>query len=262
MTNPNKSIALAAALVSVLGATNATAQFAYADNDLLLNFRETDGGSGSANLTINLGSILAFRNLTGTTPITQFTGSQITSLFGNVNNLAFSVVATEKSAPENSPYINNTYWATTGRAVNGVANTAPDRVGALSQGGVSAKIASIGNNAADAGGDLSATATQTVDGNGTSYHAQVGAGTFGGSISFNVEQTTGAAFSGTVEADLFEMIPGSGPGTRLGHFEFNSSGGMTYTSVTPVPEPATYGLIAAGLVAVAAFRRKSSPARA
>ncbi len=258
MTKLNKPIVLAAAMASLLGTFEAKAQFTYLDNDLLLNFRQTDGGASDLNLTVNLGSVLTFRNLTGTTSISQFTAGQLTTAFTDFNNLAFSVVATEKSNPATSPYVNNTYWATVGRAVNGVANTAPDRLGALSQGGVAGKIASIGINADSAGSDLTATATMTIDGNGTSYHSQVGSGTFAGSISYNVEQTTGAAFSGTVEADLFELIPGSGASTRLGHFELNSSGAMTYTSVTPVPEPATCALVAAGLALVAAVRRRNS----
>ncbi len=258
MKKSNKSIALAAAMASLLGAVEAKAQFTYVDNDLLLNFRQTDGGASDLNLTVNLGSVLAFRNLTGTTQITQFTASQLTTPFTDFNNLAFSVVATEKSAPATSPYVNNSYWATVGRAVNGVQNTAPTRGGSLSQGSVSARIASIGSGAQDGGTHLSNTAATTVDGSSFSYHTFVGSGTFGGNISYNVEKTTGSGFNTAgqvVQADLFEIIPGSGDSAYLGYLEFNGAGAMSFVSATPVPEPTTWGLVtSAGLFAIV-FRR-------
>jgi hypothetical protein len=257
MTKLNKSIALAAAMASLLGAVEAKAQFTYLDNDLLLNFRQTDGGASDLNLTVNLGSVLTFRNLTGTTPITQFTASQLTTPFTDFNNLAFSVVATEKGgAPVTNPYVNNTYWATVGRSVNGVQNTAPTRGSSLSQGNESALIASIGSGAQDGGADLSNTAATTVDGSAFSYHAFAGSGTFGGNISYNIEKSTGSGFTGFVQADFFEVIPGSGDSTYLGYFEFNDTGAMSFVSVTPVPEPTTAGLVSASAVFLFALRRK------
>lgn len=245
-------------MFSLLGAAEAKAQFTYLDNDLLLNFRQTDGGASDLNLTVNLGSVLAFRNLAGTTQITQFTAGQLTTAFTDFNNLAFSVVATEKSAPVTSPYVNNSYWATVGRAVNGVQNTAPTRGSSLSQGSESALIASIGTGAQDGGTDLSNTAATTVDGSAFSYHSFVGSGTFGGNISYNVEKTTGSGFTGLVQADLFEVIPGSGDSTYLGYFEFRDTGAMSFVSVvTPVPEPTTAGLVSASAIFLFALRRKS-----
>ena len=258
MTKLNKPIVLAAAMASLLGALEAKAQFTYLDNDLLLNFRQTDGGASDLNLTVNLGSVLTFRNLTGTTPITQFTASQLTTAFTDFNNLAFSVVATEKSAPATAPYVNNTYWATVGRSVNGVQNTAPTRGSSLSQGNESALIASIGSGAQDGGSDLSNTAATTVDGSAFSYHAFAGSGTFGGNISYNIEKSTGSGFTGFVQADFFEVIPGSGDSTYLGYFEFRDTGAMSFVSavVTPVPEPTTAGLVSASAVFLFALRRR------
>ncbi len=259
MKKSNKSIALAAAMASLLGAVEAKAQFAYLDNDLLLNFRQSDGAATDPNITVNLGSVLTFRNRTGTTAVTGFSSSDLTTAFTDFSNLSFSVVATEKSAPATNPYVNNTYWATVGRSVNGVQNSPfPQRSSGLSQGGVAGKIASIGSNADSSGVDLSSTATKTVDNAGTSYHNFVGSGDFGGSISFNVEKNTGSGFNTAgqiVQADLFEIIPGSGDSAYLGYLEFNGAGAMSFVSATPVPEPTTWGLVtSAGLFAIA-FRR-------
>lgn len=249
-----KLTALAAGLALIAIPTHA--QFNYSDNDLILNFRQTDGAASDPNLTVNLGNIFTFKGLTGTTTLTQFDPSQLTTLFGDFDNLAFSVLATEKSAPATAPYVNNTLWLTTPRLDINLQTTPPNRGSSLSQGGTASKIASIGDGANTSGTDLSATATTLPDNAPNSYHTFVGSGTFNGSTAFNVENNTGAGFTGTglVRSDLYELIPGSGAGTYLGYFEFSGSGSMDF--VAAVPEPSSFGLLISAGVLGLAFRRK------
>jgi hypothetical protein len=60
----------------------------------------------------------------------------------------------------------------------------------------------------------------------------------------SIENTTPAGFSGTQVSDLYQTIPTrNAVGARLGEFDFNSDGTMTFV---PIPEPSTYALLGLG----------------
>jgi len=74
----------------------------------------------------------------------------------------------------------------------------------------------------------------------------------------SVENTTPAGFTGTQVSDLYQTIPTRfAPGTRLGEFDFNSDGTMTYV---PIPEPGTYALIGLGGLLFLALRNRRKTA--
>ena len=128
----------------------------------------------------------------------------------------------------------------------------------FSQAGASTKITGIRAGAANVGTALSSSSATVVDGNAQSYHTFVtDNGNLGGSFQGNIENGTGASFSGHSRSDLYELSPATGnpPGTYLGYFDLNPSGGVTFVPAS-VPEPGTYAAITAGCLAAFASARR------
>jgi len=81
--------------------SNAQAQttFTTANGDVLLGFRQVVGGTlGTSDMVVNIGSISTYLNAAhaaGSSAITinQFTGTQLTTTFGSLANLSWSVGA-------------------------------------------------------------------------------------------------------------------------------------------------------------------------
>jgi hypothetical protein len=85
MTN-QKSILIAAAGMSLLAVSQARAQsFGYADDDLLLNFRNTSSITAN-DLEVNLGPMSSFTSFSGTEQVVS--ASLVTSELFQLNNLA------------------------------------------------------------------------------------------------------------------------------------------------------------------------------
>ena len=152
----------------------------------------------------------------------------------------------------------STLWVTAARdPLNLNTQTSPwVSKSSFSQAGASTKITGIRAGAANVGTALSSSSATVVDGNAQSYHTFVtDNGNLGGSFQGNIENGTGASFSGHSRSDLYELSPATGnpPGTYLGYFDLSSTGVMTFV---PVPESSTYGIMAGAGLLLALVRRQ------
>ncbi len=277
-----KSIALAAAGISLLAATQAQAQFAYTQGDLMLNFREVNGAAqGAFNVTLNLGNAATFAsaNANQVLAINQFDSTWLTGAtasgnagFGDLNNVRWSSTASLAAAGLGAD--NNHIWATKARTSNlstdgstaGVAGSTPWlRRTETQQGGAGQRINSVGVGANAIGADFGADATRTDSSSAQSYlgiAGTTGAYNVGGATTYfgttSTEANTGTSFIGSSFLDLYDSPFGSGNSTYLGYFELQADGdlffyGAQYSSV--VPEPTTYAMLSGlGLLALALRR--------
>jgi hypothetical protein len=258
------------AVISALFALSASAAraqtFTSSPQDLMLDFRQVvNGAPGSTDLTIDVGNAANYRGIA--TPFTvSINAANITGTYGSLNNLLWSVVgaAYPSTAPNPNSVPANTLWVTAARdPLNLNTQTSPwVSKSAFSQGGAAALITGIPTGAASAGTALSSSAATVPDGNSVSYHSYVtDNGNLQGKFQGNIENSTGAAFSGSSRSDLYELQPASGNpnGVYLGYFDLTSAGVLTFV---PVPESSTYGIMAgAGLLLVLVrhqFRRQNA----
>ena len=272
MRNTIKISALLAA-VALFGA-EARAQFAYSTGDLLLNFRYTDtadGSFGASDVEIDLGNVNTFlstHSASGTYDLTSlltFPGS--TKTLASINNTpnsgatldGISFSATAVIDPGN--VVQTKLWATSTR---GSGPLVAQSGGVEAQAGQAIDgVGNGGNNSYQAVANRlgTANAVKVGDAGAGSYHTFVGtdnSGTFGGFMNKSVETTTPAGFTGSVAADLF-YLPSGATAQQLGYFTFGTGdgahGALSYT-VSAVPEPASYGVVAGlGLLALAMRRQ-------
>ena len=141
---------------------------------------------------------------------------------------------------------------TRARADLATQTTAWDRRSTAGQGNTAAKISGIGDYAVAYGNSLPTGANNTSTGIITpaapsqfAYGSYVGAsGDFLGTFPGSVEAITASDFTTagqSIRADFYQLLPGTGPGTYLGYFEFKTDGTMTYTAASPdvvvIPAP-------------------------
>lgn len=260
----------AAPAVAVLLSGGAqAADFVYNPTDLLLGFRN----GGANDFVVDLGPVTSWYAYSSLQPnttynITAYNGSQLTTVFGSLDNISFSAFADVRTTT-NPSFPIQTIWTTAPRMDINTQSDPLNQRSQFQQATTGAKIDGIANGAVtysvlpDNTGVSTATALEipsTWNANGTSYTIGVGPnGNFNSTFPASVENTTptGFATGGTpVVSDLYELQPGSGSGTYLGYFTLGTDGNMTFTTV---PEPGVLSLIAAAgcLGGVAIFRRKS-----
>jgi len=243
--------------------------FVYNSRDLLLGFRN----SSSANdFIVDIGPASTYYGAApGTFTIGGFTGAQLTSVFGSMNSLSFSVFGDVRSSGDTS-YPLNTLWVSNPRLDPNTQSNPWNRQSQFSQGNTASKIDGIGNGAITYSGTIPADANNTLttvnlpktwNAGGVSYSIGIGAsGNFANAFQGSVENTTALDFAtsgGLVRSDLYELKPGTGQGTYLGYFELSNSGTMTFT-VVPEPESWVLLALASGFVLVLnrrSFRRVS-----
>ena len=271
----NKSITkLAAGLAGavLVGGSAQAATFAYNPTDLLLGFRN----GGANDFVVDLGPISSWYVYSSLQPnttynITAYNGSQLTSVFGTLDNISFSAFADVRTV-SNPKFPNNTLFTTAPRLDINVQSDPLNRRSTFAQGTTGGKIDGIANGAItfsglpDNTGVSTATALEMPSdwtaGGFASYTKGVGAaGNFGGTFPASVENTTPSGFAtgGTpIVSDLYSLLPDSGgsQGDYLGSFVFSPDGS---TSFHTVPEPGSMSLLGAGfaLIGLASyFRRK------
>ena len=263
---------------AVLLSFTAQAQtFNYHPADLLLGFR-----SGGVNdLVVDLGPITSWYAYSSLQPgktynITAFSGSQLMSVFGSLDNISFSAFADVRTT-SNPNFPIQTLWTTAPRVDITVQSDPWARRSVFAQANAAAKIDGIANGvvtysllaANDPANYPSQVNTATAaaipsawNANGNSYTIGIGAaGNFAGQFPGIVENTTPTGFAtggSPIVSDIYALTPnsGGGPGDYLGYFTLGTDGNMTFTTV---PEPGCLGLFGAGLALLSFrnnFRRK------
>ncbi len=256
--------ATAALLLSLAGSCvlvqSAQAQLTNQSRDLMLTFRKTgfDGGTvGSVVFEADLGQASIYYGATvgSSIPITAYSSTaQLGTLFDSLNDLSWSVGGCVPNAGDSGdPSVpTRTLWVTEPRPDPNVqASPAWSRSGSFTQGLADSKINSILDNAATwaattAADSVTNTPTAVAIPDGNVYNANGslgGAGNYLGTFQGNVENTTPSdfAFAGSPSrSDLYELRPGSGPGTYLGYFELGTDGSLTFHALSSqqYPQPA------------------------
>ena len=272
----NSVVKLAAAIAGALlaGDSAQAAAFSYQNANLLVGFRN----GGASDLVVNLGPITSWYAYSSLPPntthnITAYNGTQLTSVFGSLDNISFSAFADVRTTT-NPNFPIQTLWTTVPRLDISVQSDPLNRRSQFQQANTAAKIDGVANGGITFSGlpdnDPATNVTSSTaleipkdwNVNGTSYTIGIGpAGNFNGTFPANVENTTPSAFASggiPIVSDLYELRPGSGEGNYLGYFTFGTDGSMTFTTV---PEPGSLSLIGAGfgLLALARhFRRKTA----
>ncbi len=258
--NTRHIIKAAMAVALLYGSMAAAQTFTYNSGDLLAAFRK----SGSPDLIVDLGPAAnypasTFDNPSGPFVFTGVNSTLFDSVFGDMNGIYWSVFAYVDTT--GSLGSANTLWYTVGRSDVNNRTVAPHSGTFNAQGYVTGEMGAIVD------GTTSHFATviqnQTVQlssslnegGDPVSYTVGVGPyGDFNGTLKGVVENYTGDTFdSGTKVSDLYQLNPGAGnTGKYLGNFALGADGSFTFN---PVPEPSTWAMLSAGMLALAAVRR-------
>lgn len=288
MKKQTVGLVIAAALFA---GSQAQAQFTYASDDLLLNFRDVSATT-DPDVTVDVGNVTTFVNtitalpggtavldtVTGVTPTSGYTatfsGDAIMGTSGLYGQAASGNIV-GLTAVAGFPGVSGTHilWLT--RQI-----TAPDPTGSSStpssqqantgfQASTANIIRTVGTNAGISGTRLansSANAVTVASGNASSFQTKAQASGNPGLINFNGNQPVQGNQaslelqqdgSGAFYSALWEVPPtGSGSDTYEGYFTFQPSGEVDFTAAASVPEPSTYALLGLSAFAGFAFRRK------
>jgi hypothetical protein len=267
--NPIAKFAAGIGAVMVAASTQG-ANFAYNPTDLLLGFRN----GGVNDFVVDLGPVTSWYAYSALSPnttynITAYNATQLTTVFGSLDNISFSAFA-DVRVTSNPSFPIQTIWTTTPRLSLATPADPLSRRSQFQQATTGAKIDGIANGAITYSGlpDNTGVSTAAVleipsswNANGTSYTIGVGSsGNFSGTFGSSVENTTPTGFAGggiPIVSDLYEMQPGSGSGKYLGYFTLGTDGSMAFTTV---PEPGSLALVGAGfgLFGVARYFRRNS----
>ncbi|MEI6078121.1 MAG: PEP-CTERM sorting domain-containing protein [Verrucomicrobiota bacterium] len=265
--------------------------FNYTDGDLILDFSK----SGSSDVIVDIGNLASLNTAAvtaggtvalsgGSAPSPYFDiTTQLLGTFGSVNGLSFTVFGLQNTA--SGGVAAKTVYLTQ-QQTGGSPNTPPNNVTASKQNGivgVAQSVIGLGSgtgilpwsaaNAADSVANTANVAIIPTSGaaSANSYTTK-GAGAWGSyaPTSPSIANTTPGTFStdgGSITSDLFEYDYYSSGGPThptilQGEFSLDSTGVLSFTTIAPVPEPSTYGLITAGGVLVILLRnrnRRKSP---
>lgn len=230
------------------------APFLYTSGDLTLTFRK----SGNAtDYVVNIGKAINYNNLpAGTTfTVANLSVGQLSSSFPDYNDLKWSVAAANRLEALDPNYPAQTLWISRQRISPSVPSTPWQRRGQSLQGNSGSQIDAIGKNAALASSTLPGGANNTATGvvipvgNNPNIGTAIGVnGNYAGNFQGNVETLTAADFadnaSNVSQADLYELLPGTGDGRYLGYFELKPDGTLTFNNpaVTP-PAPTITSIV-------------------
>jgi hypothetical protein len=265
-----KTIMLAAVGAALVAASQAQAQFGYAPDSLLLNFRDTANITAN-DVEVNMGNIGAVAAFQGTEVVVP--AGFLQSVYGaSLPAIGFSAAAGDQ------PFSGGTLWLTRADSAAGVPAGSPPAQNAVSVvNPVLNKVNNIGLGANGSGSQgvlPTGFATALVPGgtSGNNYQAQGEANTTAGgqqTINYGAALSLQASKGGLIESiqngtgvvfeDLWsQTATGGAASAALGYFTFLPNGEVDYTSFTvaAVPEPATYGMIAALALGALAVRRQ------
>jgi hypothetical protein len=247
---------------------HASAQYFSAGNgDMVAGFRKTGANQGSYELVVKLGSIANFLAMpAGTsTPINNYSASQLSAAFSDYNNLQWSVSGMVSGGPGFywSGFYQSTIWYTLPRPA-AITQTVPlARQSVTTQGTTKGKISGFIGGA----NTLSSSQGSTnVNNNSVLVREKIASansydyaffvqnspqnpvlGDFSGTMPATVENTTPASFSSPVISDLYQSVPqlyadpttgtNNGLAYYVGYFTLNPDGTMTFTRASAVTAP-------------------------
>jgi hypothetical protein len=287
------------ALAGIVLSAGAAKAETYANGDLLLSFRATGGTGATTNYVIDLGNASNYLtngvggvtastgvyatgsivNLTAANSALSGLGTDLGNIYGSNWNtrsdLVWSVTGFYQGTPRPSGVNNNTLFVSSAESQSsvGTQSTSPNTYSA----GASSTAATAmgGMSSAYAGsGQLGATATagQEQASGFTNSYGSFATGTyptsslFASSANFqNAENDFGNGTSNSVN-DAYLLKPGAASAALLGGFELTNTGNVEFSSniadfATPVPEPASAGMITAGLLSLVAMGKRRRIAR-
>jgi hypothetical protein len=247
-----KHIKLIMGLVSIatLCGVSAMGQINYQNGDMLAGFR--DSSSPDTDLIVDLGSISLFTQ-TGAASfnVNANLSAALLGTFGaDLSGLSWSVIGYNG---------NNTIYNTLARSNPGIQTGVPQVGGTLGAQGLVANdidtISSLTTTGAWPGIAnlfVNIITVPVAAGGYTALMAQgISNGDFAGDWTYNIEN------AGPGVSDLYQSDPKANSfdsklATYLGNFSLDNSGNLTFN---PVPEPATWSLIGAGMMSLLAVRR-------
>lgn len=267
-----KKAALLGTVGAALVATSAQAAFNPASGNLIAGFVETT--TPSFDIVVDLGAYTRFTSgsaaiLLGGSSVSEayqgigpaqnsenrFASSDISTTFGDLQSLLFSVFGVQPNGADNSEL-----FLTRARGVStqNTQTTPWNRAAISGQGTTGNNLVAVPANAIANGVDFSDTSTRESAAGGNSYAAKIPVSGYTA-----MEANTGTTFTGATirRNDLYLLLPGSGPGDFLGYFEYQADGDLWFIpeNFVPVPEASTYGLVAgAGLLFMALRRQMGS----
>lgn len=236
--------------VALLRGVTAMGQINYQNGDMLAGFR--DSTSPNTDVIVDLGSISLFQqtgapafsvNVNLVTALQNTFGGDLSglswSVFGyNGNNTIYNTLA--RSNPNLQtlvPQVGGTAGA------QGLVANDIDTISGLTTPGAWPGIANLFANIVS---------VPVSAGGYTALMAQgVSNGDFSGDWTYNIENT-GSSVSDLYQSDPKANAFDSKPASYLGYFSLDGSGNMTFN---PVPEPATLGMLGAGMMTLLAVRR-------
>jgi uncharacterized repeat protein (TIGR01451 family) len=216
--------------------------FTYNNGDVLLVFRQP----GQPNLEVNLGPVSQFINASpgSQITITNFDSTQLQAAYSSVAALNWAVISDVRGAPVYSLPVNTLFL--TNPRTNATTQTTPYNEGStFAQASVGSVISSIAGYSSTVGAIVWSSGTPAnaisntlnvviiPESDSSSYTSIAGsAGGLGGNFNQgDIENLTPNPFTnGVTRSDLYELEPGSSPGTYLGYFEFDPDGAVSFTA--------------------------------
>ena len=253
MKHHNSILGLVA--VTTLCAVSAMGQISYQNGDMLAGFR--DSSSPDTDLIVDLGSISLFQQSGAASfNVNANLSSALLGTFGSdLSGLSWSVFGYNG---------NNTIYNTLARSNPGMQTSVPQVGGTLNAQGLVANdidtisgLTTVGAWPGIANLFANIITVPVAAGGYTALMAQgLSNGDFGGDWTYNIENT-GAGVS-----DLYQSVPKVNSfdlksASYMGNFSLDDSGNLTFN---PVPEPATWSMIGAGMMTLLAgcrFRRNN-----
>ncbi|MGD0059303.1 MAG: DUF11 domain-containing protein [Verrucomicrobiia bacterium] len=216
--------------------------FTYNNGDVLLVFRQP----GQPNLEVNLGPVSQFINASpgSQTTISNFSSAQLQAAYSSVAALNWAAISTIRGASVYSLPVNTLFL--TNPRTNATTQTTPyNEQSTFQQASVGSLIATIAGFGSTEGAVVWSSGTPAnaisntpnvviiPESDSSSYTSIAGdAGDLGGNFNQgDIENLTPSPFtSGSTRSDLYELEPGSSPGTYLGYFEFDPDGTVSFTA--------------------------------
>jgi hypothetical protein len=223
------SLALAAVASTQAQTTLESLASTYAQGDLIAGFTT---GSGQ-DLIVNLGT-------ESTLASGQYWNLSSLLNLANISSEQFGVIGVSGSAP------NTAFTTRTGSSL-------PTTLAGLSAyNGVKTPVNGIGNEFLAA--SSSATPTETASGTTSWYGETVG----GGTSTYKNAYGNPNGQVGEDTLDFYSVTQGGTAPTVMNTFTLQSDGDLVYGTVSAVPEPTTYGLVAAAGLLVISLRNQFS----